>query len=160
MLWSTIIAIIGFVIQTAAQNIAMFLIGRFIVGLGKGGTFVVAPLFLAETLPDKFRALGLGVFNDCYHVGALLSAVDYITSSKFQIWLGLISKRHHIRNRRDDFFDLAMASTFCTSSYFCHPIYNNTTICARIPKISFKGRHDEALLVLAQTHSNRSNRDI
>lgn len=78
LFYSALIAVVGVVIQSAAQNIAMFLVGRFIVGFATGCTYVVAPLFLAETLPFKYRSVGLGALNDLYYVGGILSAGEKI----------------------------------------------------------------------------------
>jgi MFS family permease len=72
--YAALIAILGSGIQAASQNIAMFLVARFILGLGIGGTYVAVPLLIAETLPTKYRSLGLGAFTDLYYVGGLLSA--------------------------------------------------------------------------------------
>lgn len=74
MFYSALVAIIGSGLQAASQNIAMFLVARFILGLGVGGTYVAAPLLIAETLPLKYRSLGLGAFTDLYYVGGLLSS--------------------------------------------------------------------------------------
>jgi MFS family permease len=76
--YSALVAILGSGIQTAAQNIAMFLVARFILGLGIGGTYVSVPLLIAETLPTKYRSLGLGAFTDLYYVGGLLSAGEHL----------------------------------------------------------------------------------
>lgn len=74
MFYVAIIAIVGSILQGAAQNIAMFLCARFILGFGVGGTYVAAPLLSAETLPTKLRALSLGAMTDLYYAGGLLSA--------------------------------------------------------------------------------------
>jgi MFS family permease len=75
--YAAIVAILGSALQAAAQNIAMFLVARFILGLGIGGTYVSVPLLIAETLPTKYRSLGLGAFTDLYYVGGLLSAGEH-----------------------------------------------------------------------------------
>ena len=74
LFYAAIVAVIGGALQAAAQNIAMFLVARFILGIGIGGTYVAGPLLLAETLPSRYRALGLGAFTDLYYVGGLLSS--------------------------------------------------------------------------------------
>lgn len=74
MFYSALVAIVGSGLQAASQNIAMFLAARFILGLGVGGTYVAAPLLIAETLPLKYRSIGLGAFTDFYYVGGLLSS--------------------------------------------------------------------------------------
>jgi fucose permease len=60
MLHSAVLQIIGVILQTSAQNISMFIVGRFIIGLGTGIANVAAPVYVAETAPAKFRALALG----------------------------------------------------------------------------------------------------
>ena len=74
LFYTALIAIIGSLLQGAAQDIAMFLVARFILGFGLGGTYVAGPLLIAETLPLKWRAIGLGAFTDLYYAGGLLSA--------------------------------------------------------------------------------------
>jgi hypothetical protein len=76
--YAALVAILGSGIQAAAQNISMFLVARFILGLGIGGTYVSVPLLIAETLPTKYRSLGLGAFTDLYYVGGLLSAGEQL----------------------------------------------------------------------------------
>jgi MFS family permease len=76
--YAALVAILGSGLQAAAQNIAMFLVARFILGLGIGGTYVSVPLLIAETLPTKYRSLGLGAFTDLYYVGGLLSAGEQL----------------------------------------------------------------------------------
>jgi len=49
MLYAAILQIVGVILQTAAQNISMFIVGRFIIGLGTGIANVAAPVYVAET---------------------------------------------------------------------------------------------------------------
>lgn len=58
---AAIITIIGIVLQSAAQNTAMFAASRIIVGIGNGATSIAAPVWLAECLPYTWRAWGLGM---------------------------------------------------------------------------------------------------
>jgi MFS family permease len=60
------------IIQAAAVNIAMFIAGRIGLGYGKSCTMVVGPVYLAETLPHKYRSTGLGLINNFYYVGMSL----------------------------------------------------------------------------------------
>jgi MFS family permease len=64
-----VLAIIGVVIQTAAQNIAMFVIARIIVGFGTAASAIAAPVYLAETMPVKYRAWALAILYDFWYVG-------------------------------------------------------------------------------------------
>ena len=66
---SAVITLIGIILQTAAQNIAMFVVARFIVGIGNGATFICGPIYLAEIFPLKWRGIGLAIFMDFFYVG-------------------------------------------------------------------------------------------
>jgi hypothetical protein len=57
------------ILQTAAQDIAMFVIAHIIIGFGTSASGLSGPTYLAETLNFKHRAWGLGAFNDFYYVG-------------------------------------------------------------------------------------------
>ena len=69
LLWAAVITLVAVIIQTAAQNIAMFVIARILIGFGTSASGLAGPVYLAETLPFQWRAWGLGVFNDFYYVG-------------------------------------------------------------------------------------------
>ena len=71
--WAAVSVLIGVVLQTAAQNIAMFVIARIIVGFGTTVAGVAAPVYLSETFASNWRAWGVGLLNDFYYVGALIA---------------------------------------------------------------------------------------
>ncbi|KAJ5814172.1 uncharacterized protein N7503_000922 [Penicillium pulvis] len=82
MFWAAMIAILATIVTTTAQNATMFIVGRVLAGYGVGASAVAAPTYLAETLPYKWRAWGLGLINDSYYIGGLVAAgVTYGTSS-------------------------------------------------------------------------------
>ncbi|KAI2465816.1 hexose transporter [Annulohypoxylon bovei var. microspora] len=84
---SAIITLIGVILQAASQNIAMFVVARFIVGVGNGATFLCGPIYLAEILPLKWRGVGLAIFMDFFYVGGLLSSgITYGTSKISTTW--------------------------------------------------------------------------
>ncbi|KAK4243565.1 general substrate transporter [Corynascus novoguineensis] len=74
MFWSSLIAIVGAVIQTAAQNIAMFVVGRIIIGLGASVSGIAGGVYLSESFHSRFRAWGVGSLNDFYWIGAIMAA--------------------------------------------------------------------------------------
>ncbi|KAI2635871.1 putative hexose carrier protein [Hypomontagnella submonticulosa] len=82
--WASAITLIGVVIQTAAQNIAMFVIGRIILGLGTAISGVSSSVFLSETFPSRYRAWGVGLLNDFYYVGALVAAGVTLGTGQWQ----------------------------------------------------------------------------
>lgn len=66
---------IGIVLQAAAQNVAMFVIARIIVGIGSAISNGAAPTLLGELLPPRNRSRILGLFFSCYYVGSLASSI-------------------------------------------------------------------------------------
>jgi MFS family permease len=68
---SGFITLLGIALQTGAVHIAMFLIGRIIIGFGTGLSGSAGPAYLAETTSYKFRPYALGAFFDCFFVGKL-----------------------------------------------------------------------------------------
>ncbi|KAL4937729.1 general substrate transporter [Aspergillus oleicola] len=86
-LLAAIVTLAFIILQTASQNIAMFILSRIGVGFGQGCTMVVGPMYLAETFHEKYRGWGLGLVNDCYYVGALIAAgVTYRTAEFNSTW--------------------------------------------------------------------------
>lgn len=71
---SGIVNIIGAIIAGAAVNIAMFIAGRLIIGIGVGLGQTAAGTYVAETTAPSIRSLALGLYFSCWAVGALLAA--------------------------------------------------------------------------------------
>ncbi|KAI1372172.1 putative hexose carrier protein [Hypoxylon crocopeplum] len=82
--WSSVVTLIGIVIQTAAQNIAMFVIGRIILGFGSAISGVSSGVYLSEAFPSRWRAWGVGLLNDFYYVGALIAAGITLGTGQWQ----------------------------------------------------------------------------
>ncbi|CAK5270442.1 unnamed protein product [Mycena citricolor] len=136
LFWAAVITIIAVILQTAAQNIAMFVVARIIIGFGTSASALTGPAYLAETLPSKWRGWGLGVFNDFYYVGGLIAAgVTYGTSFMPSTWAWRIPS--------------AVQGVF---SILC------IVILPFIPEsprwLAYQGRTEEALVVVALTHAN------
>lgn len=66
LFWSSIITVVGVVLQAAAQNVAMFVIARIILGFGNIISGIAAGVYLSETFPSRWRAWGVGLLNDFY----------------------------------------------------------------------------------------------
>lgn len=64
--WGSASMLIGILLQTAAQNIAMFVVARIILGLGGAISGIAAGVYLAETFPSRYRAWGVSLLNDFY----------------------------------------------------------------------------------------------
>ncbi|KAB5531441.1 MFS sugar transporter-like protein [Coniochaeta sp. 2T2.1] len=87
LFWAAILTLIAVVLQTAAQNVGMFIFARILIGFGTTASAITGPAYLAETLPWKSRAWGLGIFNDFYYVGGLVAAgVTFGTAEMTSTW--------------------------------------------------------------------------
>jgi sugar porter (SP) family MFS transporter len=87
MFWSSILCIIGAVIQACAQNIGMFVASRIIIGFACGLACVGASTYLAETVTMQNRAFILGFFWDAWWAGSLIAAgITFGTKSILNTW--------------------------------------------------------------------------
>lgn len=84
ILMSAIVCFIGIILQSAAQNIGMFIVARIIVGLGSQLSSAAAPALLGELLPAVTRGRILGFFFSCFYVGSLTSAIINYGSQNIQ----------------------------------------------------------------------------
>lgn len=81
------ISIVGIILQSAAQNPAMFLIGRFIIGVGVGLSSVACPTYVSEVSHLKWRAFSLGFYYDFWYGGGIIaSAITYGTAKLSSSW--------------------------------------------------------------------------
>ncbi|KAK7721547.1 Solute carrier 2, facilitated glucose transporter member 1 [Botryosphaeria dothidea] len=71
---AAVVTIVAVVLQTAAQNVAMFAVSRIIIGIGNGATAIAGPVWLSECLPHRWRAWGLGLFYNFWYVGGLIAS--------------------------------------------------------------------------------------
>ncbi|KIW56170.1 hypothetical protein PV05_04849 [Exophiala xenobiotica] len=84
---AALIAFIGIPLQAAAQNPAMFVVSRLIVGVGVGLSSVACPTYCAETAPLEWRAFCLGLYYAFWYGGGLLaSGVTYGTAKIMSSW--------------------------------------------------------------------------
>ncbi|KAL6898627.1 general substrate transporter [Trichoderma evansii] len=72
--WGSVVTLLGILLQTAAQNIAMFVIARIILGWGGAISSVAGGVYLSETFASRYRAWGVGILNNFYYVGSLIAA--------------------------------------------------------------------------------------
>jgi MFS family permease len=64
--WGSCLTIVGIILQTASQNIAMFVVARIILGFGGAVTGIAGGVYLSEVFPSRWRAWGVGLLNDFY----------------------------------------------------------------------------------------------
>lgn len=62
-------ALVGAVLQTAAQNQAMLFVGRVVGGVASGVIFGVCPMFMSEISPPEFRGRVGGLYNININLG-------------------------------------------------------------------------------------------
>ncbi|CAL5872779.1 uncharacterized protein PFLUO_LOCUS7048 [Penicillium psychrofluorescens] len=82
--WGSVWTIVGIILQTAAQDIAMFVVARIILGFGSAITGVAGGIYLSEVFSSRWRAWGVGLLNDFYYVGALLAAGITLGTGQWQ----------------------------------------------------------------------------
>ncbi|OAL38884.1 hypothetical protein AYO20_01635 [Fonsecaea nubica] len=129
-----IVAIIGAILQTAAQNIEMLFVGRVIGGIASGIVFGVCPMFMSEISPPEFRGRVGGLYNLNINLGYTLTewmglGFSYISSDvAWRLFLGL----QHVP-------PVLMAA--------CVPLLPES------PRfLIMRGRYDEALEVITKLH--------
>ncbi|ETI27322.1 hypothetical protein G647_09512 [Cladophialophora carrionii CBS 160.54] len=136
LLAGAVVTIVGVILQAAAQNIAMFVIARIIIGFGTGASSIAAPVYLSETVPVKLRALSLALLYDFWYVGGLIAAgITYGTAKMDSTWAWRLPS--------------ALQGLF---SLLCIILIPFTPESPRW--LQNQGRSQDALLALAQTHSN------
>ena len=87
ILVSAMICFVGTILQAAAQNTAMFVIARFVVGIGAELSSAAAPALLGELLPATSRGWMLGLFFSCFYVGSLIvSIITYGSQHILSTW--------------------------------------------------------------------------
>ena len=66
LFWGSVITLIGVLLQTAAQNIAMFVVARIVLGFGSAISAIAGAVYLSEAFSSRWRAWGVGLLNDFY----------------------------------------------------------------------------------------------
>jgi sugar porter (SP) family MFS transporter len=76
LLWIGVLCFVGAVGSGLATNVTLFIIARVIGGLGIGISTVVAPLYISEIAPPKFRGRLAGMFQFNIVFGILIAFVS------------------------------------------------------------------------------------
>ena len=76
LLWIGILYLVGAVGSALATNVTMFVIARVIGGLGIGISTVVAPMYISEIAPPKYRGRLAGMFQFNIVFGILIAFVS------------------------------------------------------------------------------------
>ncbi|KAI9741045.1 MAG: hypothetical protein M1834_002756 [Cirrosporium novae-zelandiae] len=83
MFIGSMICIIGTALATAAINVAMFIVGRFMLGIGGVLVGAVGPVLMAELAYPSQRATATALSNTQYSTGAIIAA--WITFGSFRM---------------------------------------------------------------------------
>lgn len=65
------IVIVAAILQGCAQNMPMFMAGRFLLGFGSA--IMSSPQYMAEVSPAHLRGRLVGIFGSCFQVGSALT---------------------------------------------------------------------------------------
>src|SRR5215471_9846198 len=76
LLWIGMLYIVGAVGSGLAQNVEVFILARFIGGVGIGVSTVVAPMYITEIAPPKHRGRLAGMFQFNIVFGILVAFVS------------------------------------------------------------------------------------
>ncbi len=87
--FSSIVFIISVFIISMAHSYAAILTGRLIQGVAIGIVTIVAPLYLTEVMPAKFRGRGTAMFQLFLCFGILISSLAGIYFTKSHDWRGM-----------------------------------------------------------------------
>jgi MFS family permease len=141
MAWAVAVSCIGVPLQAAAQNQAMFVVSRLIVGIGIGLGSVACPTYCSEVAPMKWRAFCLGLYYAFWYGGGLIaSGVTFGTAKMLSSWAWRLPSLLQI-----------VPALLCLA------------VLPFIPEsprwLMWQGREAEALEVLAIMSSNGNKRD-
>ncbi len=95
ILLSSIIFIIGALLSAAAQDVAMLVIARLVVGAAVGVASAVAPVYISEVAPPEIRGRLVTFFQLAVTIGILVAylvglAFDHIEGWRWMLGLGAV----------------------------------------------------------------------
>ncbi|KAK3619786.1 Bifunctional purine biosynthesis protein PurH [Elasticomyces elasticus] len=86
MLIASVFAAIGPVFEALATNIAVFVVGRTIAGLGAGAATVIVPIYISEISPPGQKGFFGSFTQVSINFGILITQVLGLFLSKGQLW--------------------------------------------------------------------------
>ncbi|KAH6718712.1 MFS sugar transporter-like protein [Leptodontidium sp. MPI-SDFR-AT-0119] len=93
LFYAALLTLFSAILQAASQNIAMFVVARVLIGVGTSASAIAGPTYVAETIPFRWRAWGLGAFYDFWYVGdikmpggLIAAGVTYGTAKMDSTW--------------------------------------------------------------------------
>ncbi|KAJ1271290.1 hypothetical protein BS78_06G117800 [Paspalum vaginatum] len=86
MLIGGVLFLSGSIVNAAAVNIAMLIIGRLLLGFSVGFTLQSAPLYLSETAPARWRGAFTLAYNTFVVIGILSATVTNYFTNRIPEW--------------------------------------------------------------------------
>ncbi|THV05304.1 general substrate transporter [Dendrothele bispora CBS 962.96] len=83
MFFANLVLIIGAVLTANATSRNMFLVGRWLTGVGSGCAGASAKSYLAEMTPPDTRGAYLGFLNSFYYIGQMAASGMMVSTGKF-----------------------------------------------------------------------------
>ena len=77
------VMLIGVILQTASQNVAMFIVCRFFIGVGLAFACLAAPVLITELAFPTHRAPITSLYNSSWYLGSIVAA--WVTYGTFRI---------------------------------------------------------------------------
>ena len=136
-----IVMVLGVVLQTISVNFRMFIAARFFIGFGVAIAHGSSPLLIAEICHPQHRAIFTTVYNTLWYFGSIVAA-----------WLTYGT--NHINNNWA-WRAPTLVQVFPSALQICFVFF-----VPESPRwLLAKGRDEQALKVLANTHANGDPND-
>jgi MFS family permease len=71
-----IIMVIGTILQTAAQNMVMFIVARALIGCGCSFSAIASPVLVTELAFPSHRAPLTSMYNSSWYLGSIIAGVS------------------------------------------------------------------------------------
>ncbi|KAH8602029.1 MFS sugar transporter-like protein [Bisporella sp. PMI_857] len=132
------IVIVAAILQGCSTNIAMFMVGRFLLGFGSG--MMSSAQYMGEVAPAHLRGRLVGLFGACFQVGSLLMNGAMIGFTKIDSnWCWRIPV----------LLEALFPAIVCCTIYFITPESPRYLI--------LKGQKEEAKRVIARYHTTEGD---
>ncbi|KAK5687691.1 hypothetical protein LTS10_001831 [Elasticomyces elasticus] len=133
--------IVGNALQAGAVHIAMFLVGRYITGLGAGAILTNTPVYLSEIAPAHSRGLLVGLQGN-FVVGG------YVISSCAALGFHFVSTDYQWR------------LNFCIATFMAMLLAGSLVVLPESPRwLVEHGREAEAARILDRIHKTKDDPD-
>jgi len=132
---------VGGALQAGSVRFAMFLVARFLSGIGSAIAFTIAPMYISELAPAHSRGLMVSIHVMCLNSGYLISSIGS---------LGFSYMTDKIQWRLN----------FIINTFFALCLLLLLLVIPESPRwLITQGRMDEAAQILEKLHVNKYDRE-